>query len=360
MPRSMHKCLLAGLTLSTITLFGSNLISADDRRDFLLEDGALIVTAIARSHKESDFQSYKRIPKMRPDRKIQYSSDVTTGYWNLTITENAVRDASRYWPYFLDNMDYKSSTALAVSESVWEDLKSRGAAEFSLYMAEKEELFCEGELTRLGEENIELIFDDTVQLVPVVEARLEGSALVKGSDVSLGSCEADLTILDHGDNPVILRLDAKAAGHREPSRLSVTVVRLDSGRSIKERIENALSDGERAALYGIHFDFGKATIRSDSAPVLRAIAELLEEKSELGLRLEGHTDWIGDEAWNQTLSEQRALAVKTYLVEQFGINSGRLQASGFGEFKPVPGSDQNTLVGRAINRRVEAVIVQPQ
>jgi len=334
--------------------------SADDHHDFLLEDGALIVTAITRSHEESDFQSYKRIRKICPDRQIQYSSDVTTGDKNLTITENAVRDASRYLPYFLDNTDYKSSTALSVSRSIWEDLKNQGATEFSLYMTEKEELFCEGQLTNLGEGTIELIFDDAVQLVPVVEAKLEGSALEKGSGASLGFCEASLTVLDHGDNPVILRLDAEAAGQREPSRLSVAVVRLESGRSVKERIENALSEGERAALYGLHFDFGKATIRSDSAPVLRAIAELLAEKSKLSLSLEGHTDWIGEEAWNQALSEQRALAVKAYLVEQFGINTDRLQARGLGEIMPVPGSDQNTLVGRAINRRVEAVLIQSQ
>ncbi|MGI9433704.1 MAG: OmpA family protein, partial [Geminicoccaceae bacterium] len=76
--------------------------------------------------------------------------------------------------------------------------------------------------------------------------------------------------------------------------------------------------------------------------------------------LEGHTDWIGDDAWNQNLSEQRALSVMSDLVQRFGIDAARLHSVGFGKSRPIPRSDQTTLVGRAINRRVEVVPMQSQ
>lgn len=331
---------------------------ANDGDDFTLRDGALIVTAVTRSHQESDFQSYKRLQKAHPERRIQFSSDVTSGYWNLTITENAIEGALRYWPYFLDDTIYQSSTALSVSREIWNKIREAGSTDFTLYIEENEALFCNGQLRKRDDGRLKIIFDDVVQLVPVIYADLEGIASEKENGAKLGACEASLTILDNRDNPVVLRLDAKAAGRQEPSSLSVAVVRVESGGSVKERIRNALSNGERAAVYGIHFDFDAATIRPDSAPVLEAIAELLDENPDLDLSLEGHTDWIGDDAWNQDLSERRAQSVMGYLVREFGIDATRLRAIGFGKSRAIPGSDQTTLVGRAINRRVEVVTMQ--
>lgn len=346
------------IAFNAVTWSGIPSSPANDGDEFTLKDGALIVTAITRSHRESDFQSYKRIQTTQPERRIQYSSDVTSGYWNLTIAEKAIEEAVRYWPYFLDNTTYQSSTALSVSRKIWDEISNVGSTDFTLYIEENEQLYCNGPLKKRGDGELTLIFDDVVQSVPVIHADLEGIASEKENGANLGACEASLTILDNKANPVILRLEANAAGHREPSSLSVTVVRVESGGSVKERIRDALSKGERAALYGIHFDFDEATIRPDSAPVLKAIAELLDENPGLDLSLEGHTDWIGDDAWNQNLSERRALSVMNNLVQEFGIDAGRLRGMGFGKSRPIAGSDQTTLVGRAINRRVEIVAMQ--
>ena len=358
MRRSMNR--ITNLVIAFIAIIWSSIASAfaGDGDYFTLKDGALIVTAITRSHQESDFQSYKRIQKAHPERRIRYSSDVTSGYWNLTITEKAIEGAERYWPYFLDNTTYQSSTALSVSRDIWDKISNAGSADFTLYIEENEPLFCNGQLRKREDGQLKLIFDDVVQPVPVINADLEGIASDKENGAKLGVCEASLTILDNKANPVILRLEANAAGHQEPSSLSVTVVRIESGGSVKERIHNALLKRERAALYGIHFDFDESTIRLDSAPVLRAIAELLHENPGLDLSLEGHTDWIGDDAWNQNLSERRALSVMSYLVQEFDIDAARLRATGFGKSRPIAESDQTTLVGRAINRRVEVLVKQ--
>jgi outer membrane protein OmpA-like peptidoglycan-associated protein len=70
--------------------------------------------------------------------------------------------------------------------------------------------------------------------------------------------------------------------------------------------------------------------------------------------VEGHTDSIGSDAYNQGLSERRANAVRDVLVEQHGIETSRVSAVGYGEARPV--ADNDTDSGRAINRRVEAAV----
>jgi OOP family OmpA-OmpF porin len=72
--------------------------------------------------------------------------------------------------------------------------------------------------------------------------------------------------------------------------------------------------------------------------------------SSAPVSVEGHTDWIGSDAYNQGLSERRANAVQAYLIEQ-GISPSRLSTSGYGESRPI--SSNETREGRALNRRVE-------
>ncbi len=112
-----------------------------------------------------------------------------------------------------------------------------------------------------------------------------------------------------------------------------------------------LRSSGRVALYGIHFDTGKADIRPDAVPVLEQVGQLLGGDAALRLRVEGHTDDVGDDASNLQLSQRRAESVKAYLVGHFHVDAARLDAKGFGEAKPV--GDNKTDVGRAQNRRVE-------
>ena len=80
---------------------------------------------------------------------------------------------------------------------------------------------------------------------------------------------------------------------------------------------------------------------------------MLAEHADLKLTIEGHTDNVGNAAANRALSEQRAAAVKAYLVEKHGIDAGRLQTAGFGDAKPA--APNATPEGRQQNRRVELV-----
>jgi outer membrane protein OmpA-like peptidoglycan-associated protein len=113
----------------------------------------------------------------------------------------------------------------------------------------------------------------------------------------------------------------------------------------------ALNRDGKVTLY-INFDFGKATIRPDSRPIIEQIVQMMKTNPELMLGVEGHTDNVGDSAANILLSENRAKAVKEAIIAE-KIDEARLSTVGYGEDKPV--ADNGTEEGRAKNRRVELV-----
>lgn len=109
----------------------------------------------------------------------------------------------------------------------------------------------------------------------------------------------------------------------------------------------------KVAVYGIHFDTGKAVVKPDSKPALDEIAELLGRDAGLKVYVVGHTDSVGRFDSNMSLSAARAEAVVDVLVKQYGIDSGRLKAHGVGPL--VPASSNRSEDGRAANRRVGLV-----
>jgi outer membrane protein OmpA-like peptidoglycan-associated protein len=114
-----------------------------------------------------------------------------------------------------------------------------------------------------------------------------------------------------------------------------------------------LNDKGSVALHNILFDTGKATLKPDSAAALAPVGDLLKNDSSLKLEIQGHTDNVGGTAANLKLSQDRAAAVKAYLVQNAGVGSERLTTTGFGDAQAV--GDNKTDEGRAQNRRVELV-----
>ena len=105
----------------------------------------------------------------------------------------------------------------------------------------------------------------------------------------------------------------------------------------------------------ILFNSGKDTFKQETFAVLQSITAILKQYPASNFSIEGHTDSDGKDATNQTLSQNRAAAVKNYLTEN-GIAAGRLTSAGFGESKPV--SSNKTAKGKADNRRVEVKLVK--
>ncbi len=106
----------------------------------------------------------------------------------------------------------------------------------------------------------------------------------------------------------------------------------------------------------IQFEGGGAVISRRSYPLLDVVVDVLQTNPTIHLRIEGHTDNVGSDAANLTLSRKRAEAVKAYLVRK-GIDARRLTAVGYGSTKPIASND--TEQGRSTNRRVEFNIVSP-
>lgn len=107
------------------------------------------------------------------------------------------------------------------------------------------------------------------------------------------------------------------------------------------------------SLEGVNFDTNKATIKADSEGILNNAVQVLTENASVHVRVEGHTDSRGSDAYNQKLSQSRAEAVSAYLVAH-GIDAGRLSSVGYGESAPVAPNDTQENMYR--NRRVDLVV----
>jgi len=102
----------------------------------------------------------------------------------------------------------------------------------------------------------------------------------------------------------------------------------------------------------IHFEYNKATIRSESYPVLDAVVEVLKLNPKIKIEVQGHTDNRGSKWYNKNLSDKRANSVKMYLVSH-GIEPSRLSSHGYGLERPIVPNDSDH--NRALNRRVQFV-----
>ncbi len=108
------------------------------------------------------------------------------------------------------------------------------------------------------------------------------------------------------------------------------------------------------------FDFNKADLRPAAIPTLQKVAQVVKSYPGTPVRIEGYTDSVGSDAYNQNLSEQRANSVKLWLQKEGGIEASRISTKGWGESKPVApntkpdGSDNPE--GRQKNRRVDITI----
>jgi outer membrane protein OmpA-like peptidoglycan-associated protein len=101
------------------------------------------------------------------------------------------------------------------------------------------------------------------------------------------------------------------------------------------------------------FDFNKYTLKPEARERLAKISGIVLAYPDLKLDIEGHTDAIGSDDYNQTLSEKRAETVRGYLTSS-GVSPEHVTAVGLGKANPV--ADNSTAAGRKLNRRVEMVV----
>ncbi len=113
-----------------------------------------------------------------------------------------------------------------------------------------------------------------------------------------------------------------------------------------------VTDCEVKIVQQIHFETKKSIIKRESYPILDAVVEVLQKNSSIKLEVQGHTDDVGTNKYNLTLSTDRAAAVRKYLVGR-GVEASRLASKGYGEEVPIVPND--SAENRGLNRRVQFV-----
>ncbi|MFA5405124.1 MAG: OmpA family protein [Ignavibacteria bacterium] len=131
-------------------------------------------------------------------------------------------------------------------------------------------------------------------------------------------------------------------------------IKFDVGLKAKTIIE-AVEEPEIITIENVYFDFGKAEVKSESYPELDKIVRLMFDNPGIQIEISAHTDNVGSDDFNLSLSQSRAESVLNYIVSN-GIPANRLSAKGFGSSKSI--ADNNTEQGRQKNRRVEFKIIK--
>jgi outer membrane protein OmpA-like peptidoglycan-associated protein/Tol biopolymer transport system component len=213
---------------------------------------------------------------------------------------------------------------------------------------------------------------------PTVEIKSNKLTLLKGTiidDVSSNPLKATIELTDNVKNDVIASFESNSATGKYlvslPSGVNYGIaVKADGYLFHSENFDipaatgyNEISKdfrmkkievGNKIVLNNIFFDFDKSTIRSESTAELDRLTKMLSDMPSLKIEISGHTDNIGNAAYNKTLSENRAKSVVDYLVNK-GINANRLTFVGYGFDQPIATND--TEEGRQKNRRTEFKVV---
>ncbi|NEM98705.1 OmpA family protein [Pontibacter burrus] len=254
-------------------------------------------------------------------KKAQWLPETFTVEMDLFFDDDNPNVA--YYIYFVDdNSNYKQE----IQGDFWDGIEIRAnQARFKSFGSESEELAAQDIKNKWR--HVSIAFNKRSMKVYLDNQRLVNIPNVTGKPTGM-RIEIDKRI--------------------EANTMVKNVLIAEGGKKLYDQV---MTDG-KIVTYGIKFDVNQATIRPESTGTLAGIAKLMNEQPTLNFTVEGHTDSDGDEKANQKLSQQRAEAVKTYLVEQ-GIKADRLEAKGMGETKPI---DKNsTPEAKANNRRVEFV-----
>ncbi|AKF03273.1 OmpA family protein [Sandaracinus amylolyticus] len=207
------------------------------------------------------------------------------------------------------------------------------------------------------------VVDPDVGPIPGIVVKLtgaDGRAFYTGETDSAGYAEVlvptgqryELEYLSLGRRTTSARVEVPT-GPRQDIRLTLRYRRhRRTAPAAASTTTAAAPEQERLVLEDVLFESNSATITPDSFPRLDRVVEYLVHRPSARLRISGHTDNLGDPRRNLRLSEQRAQAVRDYLV-QHGIDAGRVEAIGVGDAEPVAPND--TEEGRAQNRRIEVV-----
>jgi len=302
-------------------------------------------------------------------RDLLTSGDTVTGEAFRFVSAADLASAPRVHFIYDPNgpTEHPGTTAWSISTAVYQRLVASGTADFQIMSAEPPA----GARTLGG-----LGFFRSGELVPVrwrgtltrVVAKPESfPVLVNGQRVTVPALHArgqftgrgeqwtpELWVLADSAYPMLL----KVVSVDPPKTLQIVRIDLpdETGASAGARarsIERDLASACRVELPGVYFAFNSAVLDPESDRTIASVADILSRHRDWTFVIEGHTDSIGTDVANHTLSERRAAAVRDRLVTGFRVDAARLRSAGHGASKPR--EPNATIEGRARNRRVELV-----
>jgi outer membrane protein OmpA-like peptidoglycan-associated protein len=304
----------------------------------------LTITRAYTSQYGPDAEEFNVIRSVGPDGVLIDYSD-TRGIVAQRLVRSSDRSAARTYLIGFDPSVPRvvpNTTSLGVSSALLNELRTRGSVPVSL-MYDRRLSTIPGVLTLVNDnERMPVMVENQIVNVPVLIAR---GSFQKGNRNGTGY----FYFLSDVNNPVTVEYRIKF--NWEKTLRTSRTVRVSAGRSEQAAMEQTLRTLRDLDVYGIHFDFDKATIRPQARSLISDIATTLRNNPTWTIAIRGHTDSLGAPDYNLSLSARRAQAVKQAIVSQHGINPGRITTSGAGMSEPKASND--TLQGRAQNRRVQ-------
>ena len=326
------------------TAWGIKYEDAEARNSIDSVDEATVTTTTAyQEYKDDNGKMRKPQPLTNQNCNSDYQS--ATGY----LTGN-----SKTMPRLMHDV-----TRFRLSNKSFQEIKSSGQTNLQYVdfddVPKGIKLTHEGgRLTRVEPQDVQypMIVNDQRVDLPVIHLAAPMTLLDGGPQPETQSV-GEIFVLDDAADPLVLNFRLKnPLYHSGNFRLEIIKINFPVGKP-EHVLEKQLIQEKRAVTYGIYFDFNKETLKPESEPVLKEIAQAMTDNPGWKLTVEGHTDNIGEDTYNLDLSKRRAASVKQALVSQYNIAPGRLLTGGYGASRPVETND--TLEGRARNRRVELV-----
>lgn len=330
--------------IASISLASVVSANAQDTGPLLPHVGARFTTAFSNRF-GPDAESILTFTAVTPEMlSIAYAS--TRG---LVATRNILvadrQSSAIYVLGFGENMPVAipGTTSIGISGASLVELRTTGKTALSLaYDAQLSRI--PGQLTLVEKDiTIPILVEGRLILVPTVHAT---GNFASGEKTGIG----DFYFLDNKNNPLMLQSTIQFSWEKQLR--AERIIGVAAGVSMRPAMEQALSTLRKYDLYGLHFNFNKATLRSESSDLIKDVAITLKNNPTWTLQINGHTDSIGDAGYNLKLSAERAASVAAALVQE-GVASTRLATTGLGETQPK--GNNATLEGRALNRRVELV-----
>jgi outer membrane protein OmpA-like peptidoglycan-associated protein len=311
--------------------------------------GLITVSAVHQPDK-GDYETILRVSELTGD-DVGYTVSGNVDDRRVSIKRRVRRQdwahAHEWRPHYNEDDPevYSGTTGGTLSTDVLNELKTKGQTSLKAAVADDPISAMLGGLLggdRSAAATVKRVEAQPVRVPMIVnDVQVELPAIHARGQISDEAFEVFL--LDNPALPLVLRWSLGDTSKR--------MIRISYPTPKVSHIEEKLNTTGRADVYGIYFDFAKATIRPESEPVLKEIADLMVKNPTWKLGVEGHTDDIGTVAANQDLSTRRAAAVRQALVDRHHLAPARLTPAGFGESRPKASND--TLEGRARNRRVE-------